>query len=216
MDNFEMNKRLSIVVIVIMMLLPITAWASNEEEDPEIDVPLTETESDEPFIYPDGLVIEVGDTVVSQHEFEEFVTPEDVVNFAYLFLGTPYVWGAKGPNAFDCSGFTSYVYRYFGFPITSASRWQVNEGVGVKIEDIQPGDLMFFGGRSTPKSVGHVGMCVEVNKETKKVKFIHASTKRGVVINTYPDDSYYYKRFITARRVITDKTLMEDVDKVPR
>ena len=125
------------------------------------------------------------------------------------------MWGTKGPHTFDCSGFTSYVYRYFGFPITSASRWQVNEGVAVKDGDIRPGDLMFFGGRSTPRSVGHVGMCIEVDKVTKKIKFIHASTKRGVVINTYPDDGYYYKRFICARRIITDKSLMESVDQVP-
>ena len=206
-----------IISILIFIILPIAIVArpQEEEEDPEIDVPLTEVESDEPYIYEGGLVIEVGDTMVSQHEYEEFVSPEDVINFAYSFLGTPYVWGTKGPHTFDCSGFTSYVYRYFGFPITSASRWQVNEGVAVKDGDIRPGDLMFFGGRSTPRSVGHVGMCIEVDKATKKIKFIHASTKRGVVINTYPDDSYYYKRFICARRIITDKSLMESVDQVP-
>lgn len=206
-----------IISILIFITLPIAIVASpqEEEEDPEIDVPLTEVESDEPYIYEGGLVIEVGDTMVSQHEYEEFVSPEDVINFAYSFLGTPYVWGTKGPHTFDCSGFTSYVYRYFGFPITSASRWQVNEGVAVKDGDIRPGDLMFFGGRSTPRSVGHVGMCIEVDKATKKIKFIHASTKRGVVINTYPDDNYYYKRFISARRIITDKSLMESVDQVP-
>lgn len=206
-----------IISILIFITLPIAIVArpQEEEEDPEIDVPLTEVESDEPYIYEGGLVIEVGDTMVSQHEYEEFVSPEDVINFAYSFLGTPYVWGTKGPHTFDCSGFTSYVYRYFGFPITSASRWQVNEGVAVKDGDIRPGDLMFFGGRSTPRSVGHVGMCIEVDKATKKIKFIHASTKRGVVINTYPDDNYYYKRFICARRIITDKSLMESVDQVP-
>lgn len=206
-----------IISLLIFITLPIAIVArpQEEEEDPEIDVPLTEVESDEPYIYEGGLVIEVGDTMVSQHEYEEFVSPEDVINFAYSFLGTPYVWGTKGPHTFDCSGFTSYVYRYFGFPITSASRWQVNEGVAVKDGDIRPGDLMFFGGRSTPRSVGHVGMCIEVDRVTKKIKFIHASTKRGVVINTYPDDSYYYKRFICARRIITDKSLMESVDQVP-
>ena len=206
-----------IISILIFITLPIAIVArpQEEDEDPEIDVPLTEVESDEPYIYEGGLVIEVGDTMVSQHEYEEFVSPEDVINFAYSFLGTPYVWGTKGPHTFDCSGFTSYVYRYFGFPITSASRWQVNEGVAVKDGDIRPGDLMFFGGRSTPRSVGHVGMCIEVDKATKKIKFIHASTKRGVVINTYPDDNYYYKRFICARRIITDKSLMESVDQVP-
>lgn len=206
----------NILAVLMVTTIPIVALAAPEEDDePEIDVPLTEVETDEPFIYPDGLVIQVGDTIVSQHEYEEFVTADDVINFAYSFLGTPYVWGTKGPHTFDCSGFTSYVYRYFGFPITSASRWQVNEGVAVKNGDIRPGDLMFFGGRSTPRSVGHVGMCIDVDKKTGKIKFIHASTKRGVVINTYPDDNYYYKRFLCARRIITDKSLMEDVDKIP-
>lgn len=206
----------NILAVLMVTTIPIVALAAPEEDDePEIDVPLTEVETDEPFIYPDGLVIQVGDTIVSQHEYEEFVTADDVINFAYSFLGTPYVWGTKGPHTFDCSGFTSYVYRYFGFPITSASRWQVNEGVAVKDGDIRPGDLMFFGGRSTPRSVGHVGMCIDVDKKTGKIKFIHASTKRGVVINTYPDDNYYYKRFLCARRIITDKSLMEDVNKIP-
>lgn len=214
MERYLYNK---IIAFLMLVTMPITICAqSPDEEDPEIDVPLTEVESDEPYVYEDGIVIEVGDTIVSQHEFEEFVSPDDVINFAYSFLGTPYVWGTKGPHTFDCSGFTSYVYRYFGFPITSASRWQINEGVAVKDGDIRPGDLMFFGGRSTPRSVGHVGMCIDVDKKTGKIKFIHASTKRGVVINTYPDDSYYYKRFICARRIITDKSLMEEVDIVPR
>ncbi len=206
----------NILLALMLLVLPLTMLARPEEDDdPEIDVPLTEVESDEPFIYEDGLVIEVGDTVVSQHEYEEFITPDDVINFAYSFLGTPYVWGTKGPHSFDCSGFTSYVYRYFGFPITSASKYQVDEGVTVEKGDIKPGDLMFFGGRSTPKRVGHVGMCIEVNKKTNQIKFIHASTKRGVVINTYPDDNYYYTRFLCARRIITEKTLMEEVSTTP-
>ena len=207
----------NIFVVLMFFVLPVAMWAApDEEEESEIDVPLTEVETDEPFVYEDGLVIEVGDTVVSQHEYEEFISPDDVINFAYSFLGTPYVWGTKGPHTFDCSGFTSYVYRYFGFPITSASKYQVNEGVAVADGDIRPGDLMFFGGRSTPKRVGHVGMCIEVNKETKQIKFIHASTKRGVVINTYPDDNYYYTRFLCARRIITEKSLMEDIGQTPR
>lgn len=206
----------NILLALMLLVLPLTMLARPEEDDdPEIDVPLTEVESDEPFIYEDGLVIEVGDTVVSQHEYEEFITPDDVINFAYSFLGTPYVWGTKGPHSFDCSGFTSYVYRYFGFPITSASKYQVDEGVAVEKGDIKPGDLMFFGGRSTPKRVGHVGMCIEVNKKTNQIKFIHASTKRGVVINTYPDDNYYYTRFLCARRIITEKSLMEEVSTTP-
>ena len=59
----------------MLVTMPIAICAqSPDEEDPEIDVPLTEVESDEPYVYEDGIVIEVGDTIVSQHEFEEFVS----------------------------------------------------------------------------------------------------------------------------------------------
>lgn len=201
-----------IILFLICLIIPFLLNASEDEGDLEIDVPLTVVDIDDSY---NDIFFHVGDTIVSQYEYEEFVSPYDVINFAYSFLGTPYVWGTKGPHSFDCSGFTSYVYKYFGFPITSASKYQINEGVEVKNDDIRPGDLMFFGGRSNPKTVGHVGMCVEVNKTTKQIKFIHASTKRGVVVNTYPDDNYYYKRFLCARRIITEKSLMEDIDVMP-
>lgn len=201
-----------IILFLICLIIPFFINATKDEDDLEIDVPLTVVDIDDSY---NDIFFHVGDTTVSQYEYEEFVSPYDVINFAYLFLGTPYVWGTKGPHSFDCSGFTSYVYKQFGFPITSASKYQINEGVEVKNDDIRPGDLMFFGGRSNPKTVGHVGMCVEVNKTTKQIKFIHASTKRGVVVNTYPDDNYYYKRFLCARRIITDKSLMENIDVLP-
>ena len=201
-----------IILFLICLIIPFLLNASEDEGDLEIDVPLTVVDIDDSY---NDIFFHVGDTIVSQYEYEEFVSPYDVINFAYSFLGTPHVWGTKGPHSFDCSGFTSYVYKYFGFPITSASKYQINEGVEVKNDDIRPGDLMFFGGRSNPKTVGHVGMCVEVNKTTKQIKFIHASTKRGVVVNTYPDDNYYYKRFLCARRIITEKSLMEDIDVMP-
>ena len=211
MLNFGLNV-CRIILFLICLIIPFLINASKDEDDLEIDVPLTVVDIDDSY---NDIFFHVGDTIVSQYEYEEFVSPYDVINFAYSFLGTPYVWGTKGPHSFDCSGFTSYVYKYFGFPITSASKYQINEGVEVKNDDIRPGDLMFFGGRSNPKTVGHVGMCVEVNKATKQIKFIHASTKRGVVVNTYPDDNYYYKRFLCARRIITEKSLMEDIDVMP-
>lgn len=211
MLNFGLNV-CRIILFLICLIIPFLINASKDEDDLEIDVPLTVVDIDDSH---NDIFFHVGDTIVSQYEYEEFVSPYDVINFAYSFLGTPYVWGTKGPHSFDCSGFTSYVYKYFGFPITSASKYQINEGVEVKNDDIRPGDLMFFGGRSNPKTVGHVGMCVEVNKATKQIKFIHASTKRGVVVNTYPDDNYYYKRFLCARRIITEKSLMEDIDVMP-
>ena len=74
----------------------------------------------------------------------EVATGQDIVNYAYNFLGRPYVWGAVGPDTFDCSGFTSYVYRHCaGIEITRTTYTQINVGVPVSYNNMQPGDLVF-------------------------------------------------------------------------
>ena len=74
----------------------------------------------------------------------EIATGQDIVNYAYNFLGRPYVWGAVGPDTFDCSGFTSYVYRHCaGIEITRTTYTQINVGVPVSYNNMQPGDLVF-------------------------------------------------------------------------
>lgn len=76
-----------------------------------------------------------------------------IVNYAEQFLGRPYVWGATGPNAFDCSGLTSYVYRHFGYNIGRTTYQQIDDGTPVALNDLQPGDLLFFGNPSAPDHV---------------------------------------------------------------
>ena len=78
-----------------------------------------------------------------------------VVSYAYQFIGRPYVFGATGPDSFDCSGFTSYVYRNaVGREITRTTYTQINQGRPVSRDQLQPGDLVFTNG------VGHVGIYV--------------------------------------------------------
>ncbi|WP_300347811.1 C40 family peptidase [Clostridium sp.] len=78
-----------------------------------------------------------------------------VVSYAYQFIGRPYVFGATGPDTFDCSGFTSYVYRHAaGMEITRTTYSQINQGRPVSRDQLQPGDLVFTNG------VGHVGIYV--------------------------------------------------------
>lgn len=77
-----------------------------------------------------------------------------VIGYAYNFLGTPYVYGATGPGTFDCSGFTSYVYRKFGVNIGRTTYDQINVGTPVSYSELQPGDLVFTRG------VEHVGIYV--------------------------------------------------------
>lgn len=126
---------------------------------------------------------------------------DDLLTEARRHLGKPYVHGAKGPKAFDCSGFSSYVYRQFGYKISPASRMQATEGVEVAKGDLRKGDLVFFTSRSSRGAVGHVGIVVSADNATGKFKFIHASI-RGVKISE--NEGYYKSRYLGARRIITE------------
>lgn len=74
---------------------------------------------------------------------------ERIVSIAQSKVGSPYVYGAAGPDAFDCSGFTSWVYAQVGKSIPRTSQAQASAGQQVALSDIQPGDIVvYYGGAS--------------------------------------------------------------------
>ena len=115
-------------------------------------------------------------------------TGEDIVAYAKKFLGCRYVYGTAGPNTFDCSGLTSYVYKHFGYTLSRTSGGQRSNGKKVEKSDLKPGDILCFS--------GHVGIYIGGNK------FIHAANPRKGVIITSLSESYYVKTYITARRIL--------------
>lgn len=125
----------------------------------------------------------------------------DILKEANKHIGKRYRSGAKGPSAFDCSGFSSYVYRQFGYQLSPSSRAQYTQGTPVAKDKLRKGDLVFFTSRSSGKNVGHVGIVVSADNEKGTFKFIHASIK-GVKISNF--EGYYVPRYIGARRVITE------------
>uniref|UniRef100_UPI0035C81535 C40 family peptidase n=1 Tax=Clostridium estertheticum TaxID=238834 RepID=UPI0035C81535 len=82
-------------------------------------------------------------------------TSNPILEYASSFLGVPYVWGGISPEGFDCSGFTQYVFSHFGVTLPRVSQEQQNVGKLISRDDLQPGDLVFFG---TPAH--HVGIYV--------------------------------------------------------
>ena len=118
-----------------------------------------------------------------------------IVAYAEEYLGTPYVLGGNGPNQFDCSGFTKYVYSHFGYTLNRTATDQLQNGVSVSKDELQPGDLVFFKYR-TSKPVSHVGIYIG-NGE-----FIHASTNRYEVQIDQMESGHYANVYVYARRII--------------
>ncbi len=82
-----------------------------------------------------------------------------VIAYARTQIGKPYVWGATGPDAFDCSGLTMMAYRAAGITIPRTSQRQWAAGPRVPPGQEQPGDLVFFAGSDgTMTAPGHVGI----------------------------------------------------------
>lgn len=82
-----------------------------------------------------------------------------VIGFALAQLGKPYVWGATGPDAFDCSGLTMQAWAAAGVALPRTTYFQVTAGTPVSsLAAVQPGDLLFTPGTGTPQAPGHVGM----------------------------------------------------------
>lgn len=127
----------------------------------------------------------------------------DLLTEAHKHIGKKYRSGSKGPNAFDCSGFAGYVYRQFGYTLGASSRDQYTQGESVDAKDLRKGDLVFFTGRNSRSgSVGHVGIVVTADNEKGTFTFIHASTSKGVRIDS--NTGYYEHRYIGAKRIINN------------
>lgn len=125
---------------------------------------------------------------------------EELIDYAFRFRGTPYRSGASSPKGFDCSGFTSFVFKKFGVSLNRCSSDQVNNGRHVSRNELKPGDLVFFNGRARGKRIGHVGIVTETNSDGT-FKFIHSACSRGVSVSK-STESYYRSRYMGACRVI--------------
>jgi cell wall-associated NlpC family hydrolase len=122
---------------------------------------------------------------------------DDVVDLAATLIGRPYVWGAEGPRAFDCSGLTQYVYQEFGIELPRRAVDQSKFGDHVR--RLQPGDLLFFSSDSRQSLVTHVGLYEGHGM------MIQASKRHGRVRRDSVEEPYWTERFMIARRVRDDR-----------
>lgn len=120
-----------------------------------------------------------------------------IVSYAKTKLGKPYVWGAQGPNSFDCSGFTYYVVKNtLGKSIPRNSTTQSKYGTYVSKSNLRAGDLVFFDTiGSNNGNVSHAGIYIGNGQ------FIHASSTQKKVVISNLTSGHYSNAFVNGRRL---------------
>ena len=140
-----------------------------------------------------GVIFQNSIYTIAQERNENYELREEVIQYAEGFIGKPYVFGVEGPDAFDCSGLTKYVYKRFNIDLPHYTGTQWGCGEGICKNELMEGDLVFF---NTTGNVSHVGIYIGGDR------FIHAPSKgNGVKINSLKE-KYYKERYIGARRMI--------------
>ncbi|QHT71866.1 C40 family peptidase [Rhodocytophaga rosea] len=121
-----------------------------------------------------------------------------VIKTARSFLGTPYRYGGSTSKGMDCSGLLCTSFASIDVKLPRTSTEQSSYGKDVRLNDVSPGDLVFFAERKGGSKISHVGMVTTV-KGKDQVMFIHSSTSRGVVEDNLLGE-YYQKIFVKAIR----------------
>lgn len=121
----------------------------------------------------------------------------EIVAYAKQYLGVKYVYAGASSKGFDCSGYTMYVMKHFGYNLPHTATGQMGYGTSVAKSALQPGDLVFFcdPSRSGGKAASHVGIYIGSNQ------FIHASSGGGKVQIDSLSKAYYAKYYVGARRL---------------
>lgn len=124
---------------------------------------------------------------------------QTIIRSALTYQGTRYKYGGTTNKGMDCSGLLYVSFNKHEVPLPRTSSMMSQTGKRIKDKEIQKGDLVFFGTGKNRNRINHVGLVVEVSKN--EIKFIHATTSRGVLISSLRD-GYWKEAYAEARRVL--------------
>lgn len=124
---------------------------------------------------------------------ESEIKNEKLFQFIDDWEGVPYKYGGKDKTGIDCSALTAQLYLdVYSKTIASSTKDLIKEGLTIKESDLKEGDLLFF--NTEGKKISHVGVYLKNNK------FLHASTKKGVMISDL-NEPYFKKTYVSSGRI---------------
>ncbi len=133
---------------------------------------------------------------------EEILFRSSLTEYAESLIGTKYRYAGRSTSGFDCSGLVLYVMKEHNIEMASSSGTQEKQGKKITKEEAKPGDLVFFR-RTKNGRVFHVGL-IQSNHDGA-LTMVHSSSRRGVVLEEIEKSSYWRKKHMTFRDVVTER-----------
>ena len=123
----------------------------------------------------------------------------DIINTALMYSGVRYKYGGTTKKGMDCSGLLYVAFKKNDVALPRVSSAMADQGKRIRVNQVEKGDLLFFKTTRRGKKINHVGLVVAV--ENDDIKFIHASTSRGVIVSSLREGYWNYS-FVKATRIL--------------
>ena len=136
---------------------------------------------------------------MTKKEIRKNEKAEAIISTALDYSGTRYRYGGTTKKGMDCSGLVYVALLEHGIPFPRTSYQMAQEGQKIDLREVEKGDLLYFKTTKTGKRINHVGLVVEV--EGDDIRFIHATTSRGVLVSSIRE-GYWNHAFVKAMRIL--------------
>ena len=150
---------------------------------------------EKPSINEDASAVKSTETAVDATTLKA----EQVINTALSYSGVRYKYGGTTTKGMDCSGLLYVSFSKHEIDLPRTSHLMADLGRKIRIDEVVKGDLLFFKTSSRGKRINHVGLVVSVNDY--EIKFIHATTSRGVIVSSLREGFWNYS-FVKATRIL--------------
>jgi cell wall-associated NlpC family hydrolase len=191
------RKYIPFIIAFLLLLLPLSSQAAQvQSQSAALSGMVVPAEDLEGLVPPETLASKNESIAVSRSAAG--YDSQKLLQTAMSLLGKKYSYGGSGPDTFDCSGFTMYVYGTAGYDLPHSAAEQAAHGIEVDKDNLRPGDLVFFSYYNEP-GINHVGIYTGDNC------FIHASSSENnnkTVTISRLDSPYYESNYKGARRLL--------------